>query len=342
VRRRCPVCDEFWPLLGHVRNATCDIPGNVLRIISVLTVQARFGSGALSVNGGQSGGPGYPPPDGGQPGWGDTRPYGTTEPQSGVQPYGGTYRGPGPQGPPTARDWSYGAVPPPPKNRTGLMIALAAAGAVVVLGGTAVAIGLSSGGGAKPVAATTSPAAPTPVPTPSVTPSPTFPAADGVPHSIVVPSEFDDYHRLTGSVADRLIESMRKSAGSEGGTYAEAVNKSKVAIFTRNGDDTQRLIFVGVSGNDSPVIAAELRSRTPSEEVDSTFLGMGITDTKDFPAGPLGGVLRCGNGTVSGGTKAAACAWADSSTVGSLLTPAGIELEDLAHTTLDLRSAAEQ
>jgi hypothetical protein len=301
------------------------------------------------VNGGQSGGPGYPPPDGGRPpygaGWGDTRPQGTNEPQSGVQPYGDTYRGPyGPQGPvqPTARDWQYGAVPPPPKNRTALIIALVAAGAVVVLGGTAAAIGLSSGGGAKPVAASSSPAAPTPTPTPTPTPSPTFPAADGVPHSIVVPTDFDDYHRLTGSVADRLIESMRKSAGAGEGSYAEAVNKSKVAIYTRNGDDTQRLIFVGVSGNDSPTIAAELRSRTSSEEVDSTFLGMGITDTKDYPAGPLGGVLRCGIGTLSGGTRAAACAWADSSTVGSLLTPAGVDLDDLAHTTLDLRSAAEQ
>jgi hypothetical protein len=293
------------------------------------------------VNGGQSGGPGYPPPDGGRPpygapppGWHDTRPYGTTEPQSGVQPYGGPY---GPGGPP-----GYGAAPPPRKNRTGLVVALVAAGAVVVLGGTAVAIGLSSGKDGTPVAASTSPAPPTPTPTTSATPSPSFPAAGGLPHSIVVPTEFDDYSRLTGSVADRLIESMRKSAGSQEGPYAEAVNKSKVAIYTQNGDATQRLIFVGVSGNDSPTIAEELQSRTPSEEVDSTFLGMGITDTKDYPAGPLGGVLRCGVGTVSGGTRAAACAWADSSTVGSLLTPADVALEDLAHTTLDLRSAAEQ
>jgi hypothetical protein len=60
-----------------------------------------------------------------------------------------------------------------------------------------------------------------------------------------------------------------------------------------------------------------------------------------YPAGPLGGVLRCGTGPLGGGT-AAACAWADSSTVGAMLTPQGGSVESLAGTTLDLRNAAER
>jgi hypothetical protein len=91
----------------------------------------------------------------------------------------------------------------------------------------------------------------------------------------------------------------------------------------------------------SPAIANELKSRSASEEVDSTFLGMGLGDAKDYPAGPLGGVLRSGTGPLGGGT-AAACAWADSSTVGAVLTPQSGSVASLAGTTLDLRNAAER
>jgi hypothetical protein len=296
------------------------------------------------VNGGQSGGPGYPPPDGGRSPFGTPQspygPYGGTQPQS---PYGGGTAPVPPYGqdpyasPYGSQEWSsYGmGSEPPKKSRTGLIVALSIAGAVVVLGGTAAAIGVASSGGDKPTAAsTTSPPA-----SPSASATSSAPAAGGH-HSLTIPASVDDYRQLTGSVADRLAETMRKSVGNQQGAYGEALAKSKIAIYAKNGDSTRPLIFVGLSADDSPAIANELQSRSPSEEVDSTFIGMGIGDTKDYPAGPLGGVLRCGTGTTGTGS-AAACAWADSSTVGALITPANSSVPVLAQTTLDLRNAAE-
>jgi hypothetical protein len=52
-------------------------------------------------------------------------------------------------------------------------------------------------------------------------------------------------------------------------------------------------------------------------------------------------VLRCGTGQLSGST-AAACAWADSSTVGAVIVPQSGDVASLAGTTLDLRNAAER
>lgn len=288
------------------------------------------------MNGGQGGG--YPPPAGGQ--WpnepqGGT-PYGGQDPY-GAPSYGGSYGGQGGFGgtAPYGGQTQYGPVmEPPKKGRTGLIVGLVIGG-VVVIGGAAALIGLSSSGsgGEKPAAVTTSAA-----PSPSSSPS----AVDaGLPHSIVVPKSVGDYRQMTGSVADRLAATMRKSMGQSQGAYAEAYSKAKIAIYSKNGDAAHPLIFVGMSGNDSPAIAGELKSRSASEEVDSTFLGMGLGDAKDYPAGPLGGVLRCGTGPLGGGT-AAACAWADSSTVGAVLTPQSGSVASLAGTTLDLRNAAER
>lgn len=292
------------------------------------------------MNGGQDGG--YPPPPGGQwPNQGQPPQGGT--PYGGQDPYGapaygdpGSYGGQGAFGGGTAPygQTQYGPVmEPPKKSRTGLIVGLVVGG-VVVLGGAAALIGLSSSGDDKKPAASTTSAAPSPSTSPSAVDA-------GVPHSIVVPKTVGDYRQLTGSVADRLASTMRRSMGQGQGAQAEAYSKAKIAIYAKDGDAAHPMIFVGMSGKDSPAIAQELKSRSASEEVDSTFLGMGLGDAKDYPAGPLGGVLRCGTGALGGGT-AAACAWADSSTVGAVLTPQSAAVASLAGTTLDLRNAAER
>ncbi|MFL6055182.1 MAG: hypothetical protein ACJ72W_20075 [Actinoallomurus sp.] len=262
---------------------------------------------------GQGGGPDFP-----GPGWGTpSHPYGPAPYQGGPIPGGGVPPG----GPAPWQPYGPGPVPPK-KSRAGLIIALATAGAVIVFGGLAVLVGLSSGGTPKTGAATAAPSG-----APEATP--TDPA-----HSIGLPASVGDYRRITGSVADRLAQNMRKSMGKSGSTYA----KAKIGIYLKKGDAGQPLVFVGRSGGDIPDLAAELRARSASEEVDSISMGMGVTDTSDFPAGPLGGVLRCGKG-VTGGN--AACAWADGSVVGMVLTPTNSDPVSLGATTLALRNAAE-
>lgn len=302
------------------------------------------------MNGGQGGA--YPPAGGQWPGdgpgatpYGGHDPYG--DPNYGQGPYGGgSYGGTQPQsgiyGDPYGATPSYGSggpggfgVEPPKKSRAGLIVGLAVGAAVLIIGGAIAIVALVPGGHDKPVAASSSASSSSSSgATPPVT-------GGGGHHTLTVPETVGPYRRMTGSVADRLAETMRKSMNQDSsGKYADVYAKSKIAIYSKNGDATHPLIFVGLSADDSPSIAQELQSRTPSEEVDSTFLGMGIGDAKDYPAGPLGGVLRCGTGPMSGST-AAACAWADSSTVGALITPGTGSAADLAATTLDLRNAAE-
>jgi hypothetical protein len=304
------------------------------------------GSGGTGGPGGSGGSPygGHDPYSdptyGGQGSYGNA--YGTPPPQSGGYPYGQppAYGQPPSyeQQPPYGQTAPYGpGGEPPKKSRAGLVTGLAIGAAVVLIGGTAAVIGMNSGGDEKPTAASS----------PLTSGAPTSPAASpsvvdaGGHHSLTVPESVGPYHRMTGSVADRLAATMRKSMNQDqSGKYADVYAKSKIAIYSKNGDAAHPLIFVGLSADDSPSIAEELRTRTPSEEVDSTFLGMGLGDAKDFPPGPLGGVLRCGTGPMSGST-AAACAWADSSTVGAVITPSSSSAATVAGTTLDLRNAAE-
>jgi hypothetical protein len=301
------------------------------------------------VNGGQGGG--YPPAGGQWPGDGSGgTPYGGQDPYAapsyGQGSYGGAYGGTQPQGGiyggPYGQTPSYGpggpgfGTEPPKKSRTGLIVGLAVGAAVVVLGGAAAIIGVASGGD-KPASAASPLSSGASSSSAAATPS----SGDGGNHTLTLPATVGPYHRMTGTVADRLAETMRKAMNQDSsGKYADVYAKSKIAIYAKNGDATRPLIFVGLSANDSPSIAEELRTRTPSEEVDSTFLGMGLGDAKDYPPGPLGGVLRCGTGPM-GGSTAAACAWADSSTVGALIAPQSGSAAALAGTTLDLRNAAE-
>jgi hypothetical protein len=293
------------------------------------------------VNGGQGGG--YPASEGGQwpnegsPAGGGT-PYGQ-EPYGapgayGQQPYGqGGYGGTQPQGGPYrdpygAETPSYGpGGEPPKKSRAGLIVGLAVVAVIVVIGAVVVVIGASSG---DDKSADASP--------PSASPS----AVDAeVPHTIRLPSTFGGYRHLTGSVADRLSQNIRKSMNANAnGKYADVYAKAKIAIYAKKSDPTHSLIFIGLSSSDNPAIAKELKSRSSSEEADSAFVGMGIGDTKDFPPGPLGGVLRCGTGSMDG-TSAAACTWADSSTAGVVIVPDTRNAAALAGTTLKLRNAAE-
>lgn len=287
-----------------------------------------LGSGER-VNGGQGG---FVPPDGGQ--WpndsGDGTSYGGQP-----APYGGQ---PGAYG---AQSDPYGGQPeaygngfwaePPKKSRTGLIVGLVL-GAVVVVGGAVALAGVASSSNDHRTR-------PDAVATPSG--DVTSPADESVTHSIVPPRSVGTYRRLTGNVADRSIRKMRQAMTQEGGQYAEIYSKSKIAIYTDGGGMVRPLIFIGMAGKDSPMLAEEMRKDSPSDEVDQMFLGAGVGQAKDYTAGPLGGVLRCGSGAFDGG-RAMSCVWADSSTVAMLLQPRGKSSAKLAGLTLRLRNAAER
>jgi hypothetical protein len=216
----------------------------------------------------------------------------------------GAYQTPAPVGTP----WMYGSYQQPPKkSRTGLIVGLAVAGAaVLLLGGGLVFAGLA-GSSAKTTArndGNLTPAVATPEPSPS-SPAPT-PTPTQAPRAatLEIPGSAAGYGQLKGSIAKRSIQQMRRSMGRT----SAVSGKAKIALYTKG---SSHLIFFGISGADDPEIAAEL-SNSPSSSVDSVFVGGGIRGPKDYPAGSMGGVLRCAK-TRQQGVSLAMCAWADPS-----------------------------
>lgn len=246
-------------------------------------------------------------------------------PEPGAAPGGHGPAGPG-QGP-----WGYPPQPPPPrKSSVGLIIAVVV-GALVALGlfGTAAVFALSSAGSSAKRAVTPPssqlPSAQAATPTPSE-----------IAHTINLPDSAGGYTRTTGNVTDRLISSMRQAMSKDAASGA-ALRNAKIAVYAK-GD--QRIIFFGLSISDSPAFADELKRGGPSAEVDSVFIGGGIAHTDDYPVGPLGGVLRCGQKT-AGNLQMSLCTWGDSSTVGAVFGPTMVPRR-LATAALDFRAATER
>lgn len=154
-------------------------------------------------------------------------------------------------------------------------------------------------------------------------------------NTLTTPSSVGPYKLQTGNIARRLVTEMRQQMEKTGPPEPGASDKVKAALYS-NGDD--QLIFIGLPGKDIPSLAAELRKRSASASVDQMFYGAGYSDADDYPAGPLGGALRCGKSKQ--GVAFAMCAWADQSTMAMVIGPQ-MSLQKLAPLTLTLRNAAE-
>jgi hypothetical protein len=116
-----------------------------------------------------------------------------------------------------------------------------------------------------------------------------------------IPGSAAGYKQMKGSIAKRSLTQLRRDLGKGSG-------HAKVALYSKG---SSRLVFIGISGADDSQVAAELDD-SPSVAVDQVFTGSGINDPKDYPAGSVGGVLRCGK-LRQQGISVAVCAWADSS-----------------------------
>jgi hypothetical protein len=148
-----------------------------------------------------------------------------------------------------------------------------------------------------------------------------------------IPDSFDGYTRSTGPDAQQVVQAIRKAQEQQNAVFAA---KMKVAIYQRRDNARQRVAFIGLAAADDPAIAQELRTNPPAAEVDAALAAMPLSRPKDYPAGPLGGVLRCAGGARGG----AGCAWGDGSTVGVVAGSASTP-DELARATLALRNAAE-
>jgi hypothetical protein len=125
-------------------------------------------------------------------------------------------------------------------------------------------------------------------------------------------------------------------AASAGPDWVKAFHQAKISIYTRPGQ--QQLIFMGFSTAGDPQLAALLQ-RSPSTGLDGFMAGAGVANTGNFPAGPLGGILRCGVASKAG-SQLTICAWTDPSVLGVTMTP-GAPPRRLARVTRVFRTASE-
>jgi len=146
---------------------------------------------------------------------------------------------------------------------------------------------------------------------------------------------------MSGNVGRRLVAVMRRRARKDttasSPAWAAAYDTAKIGFYTKTGFDP--VFFLGFSADQTPRIASFLSAQPPSQTLDSFLLGAGISATKDFPAGPLGGVIRCGHSTGTS-SRVTVCAWADRSVL-ALLSERNARASDLALVALAFRVAAE-
>jgi hypothetical protein len=201
-----------------------------------------------------------------------------------------------------------------PPRRKGLIIALCLVGVAVLIVAGLAAIGLASGKKDK--------------------------AVSGPPRTMTVPASSNGYMLMSGNVADRVAEEMKSSMTSKSNPGGNTFSNAKIGIYTKGSADQPSMIFLGLSAADTPAFAKELKNRSQSAEVDTAFIGAGIKDTKDFPAGPLGGVMRCGH-KVEGAATLQMCVWIDHATMGLVLPIDAADEDAAAAIALKFRADAE-
>jgi hypothetical protein len=155
-------------------------------------------------------------------------------------------------------------------------------------------------------------------------------------HSITVPTSAAGYTQLTSPDAQDL--GSRALTGLQA-TGSKAWEHAKFGVYGKGAGVTPKMFFLAVSAKDNSRLKSELRRQSTVDFSKGVMQGAGITDDAEYPAGPLGGVLRCGHLPVAAGVMAT-CTWVDGSTIGVIYLPNGT-LTDAATVSLAVRSAAE-
>jgi hypothetical protein len=160
--------------------------------------------------------------------------------------------------------------------------------------------------------------------------APYGPAAQSGPtgRTVDAPAEVAGYQLITGDAAAQLAAKVKAStdhywfySATPGGTRPNVILAATV-----------------VASN--PQLAQENAEHSLSWGLLNFFAGAKIDNPQDADPGPLGGVMQCGvrSSSIGGG---AVCRWADASTTGSVMVPAGTDLHQVAALALQFRNAAE-
>jgi hypothetical protein len=145
-----------------------------------------------------------------------------------------------------------------------------------------------------------------------------------------------------------------KPPGSvDGLTLDDSTNATQTAEYLRtavaakiNLDDSVGAVYRDPANADHDVLffGGTRLTISPAKDLDQAFSLLNdssgaVTGLRDVPAGPLGGMMRCGTSTGDGGPMVV-CGWADRGSLAIALFP-GRSLDEAAQLLRDLRAATE-
>ncbi|MEV4515042.1 hypothetical protein AB0K00_39550 [Dactylosporangium sp. NPDC049525] len=137
--------------------------------------------------------------------------------------------------------------------------------------------------------------------------------------------------KQTSDEMQKIVDEMERDLRNDVG------NVDQVAAGIYSDGDPQKLVVL---------VAATSTVLFPDDEVDDAFSGFsatgaggGLGGQTSYPAGDLGGTVKCANGT-EGELAMTLCAWADHGSVGIAIF-IGRELKESADLFLQIRSAVE-
>jgi hypothetical protein len=172
---------------------------------------------------------------------------------------------------------------------------------------------------------------------PSSTGQPSAPA-----QTLTVPTAFDGYKPATGTAAKHALTTMRSSVTESTSTFAGGLTNAKSGVYAKTTGSSSRVMFFAESAADSQALAGELSTKSATSEVDTMLLSFKVATPHTYPAGQLGGALRCGAGKTKAGNSVTACGWSDKATSALVIEPSSITGTAAAKVALALRNAAEQ
>ncbi|HTZ43376.1 MAG TPA: hypothetical protein VMB79_05890 [Jatrophihabitans sp.] len=156
-----------------------------------------------------------------------------------------------------------------------------------------------------------------------------------VAHRLALPASFAGYSQVDDQqVADDLRAGLVRSNPG----FADAYRRAQIGLYQSAAGG--QLVAVAMPASVIPQASRSALARDPGSVAAARLTENGAATEADFPAGPLGGSLKCGPHATG---EAAVCAWADAATVGLVLTAdqSQADANQAAADTLSLRNAAE-
>jgi hypothetical protein len=159
--------------------------------------------------------------------------------------------------------------------------------------------------------------------------------------TVQLPAAVDNYQAMYTQQASTITDRMRIAMSTMTGTHA--FDQARVRVYQDGSAPAPALIVIAINASDNASANDLLAGGSPQQIADSALFGASSGTSEPplhYPPGPFGGVIACAPIELNT-TSGTGCVWSDRATLGILIELAGTPADQLAVTTLHLRTAAE-